>query len=98
MPSAAGGNPRAALVVENENISGPGQTFGNDVGVVLARELVNRARNRLGEDALILSVLAAREIRAKAPDDFPALLVNDRDEIAFAGIQDQIVGIKTSVA
>ena len=82
------------LIVEYQQITGTGQTFRNDMGVMLGADLIHRpwhiARLRLFFAGGLI-------VRPQSPDYLAGLLVDDGDEVGVTGVEQQIVGIKAFV-
>src|ERR1700691_523392 len=85
--------PAFALIVENEEIAGAGQSIGDHVRVMLAGDLIDRPRH------LLLSLrYESGIVRSERPHDLAGLLVDDDDEIGVAEIDQDIIGIEPLVA
>jgi hypothetical protein len=84
----------STLTVKNENITRSRKTFGDDMWVMLTRDLVKRARDILSKDALVLGPRLFFKIRSQAPDKVAGRFVDDGDNICFSEADDDIVRIK----
>ena len=81
-----------ALIVEHDQIARARQARLDQMGVMLAADLVDAARGTSGATAW------TAEIRPQRPDNMPALAVDDGNEIGVAGIEQDIVRRETLVA
>src|SRR6187431_3514708 len=89
---------RRALVVEDQQITGTGQAFFDQVRVVLSAQLVHWARHLLLQHPRRSRVVRLSEVGAEAPYDLPALPVDDRDEVGLARVDQQIVWVEAQIA